>query len=508
MRLAARLLLTVCAFAAAAGSVQAQSVATSPRPDRVAVSIYRDPHRGAERAMNLEWLNGFALVTETRTIEIPAGEAEIRFEGVAGGIIPQSAIVTGLPEGVREKNQDAFLLSPGSLADRSLGRRVHLRRTSPATGQVREHEAVIRSGAGGALVLQTEDGFEALRCAGLPETVVYDGVPQGLSARPTLSVRTVSSRAARATVTLSYLATGFDWQANYVATLSPDGDRAQLFAWVTLANGDETSFVDAQTQAIAGRLNYRTGRTPPPQREALSLRCWPQGTTSDIPLEQEEIVVTGLRVTAFAVSALPAPPPPPPPPPSLAPAMEAQQEDVGDLKLYRIPEAVTVSANSQKQVAFLQRPNVEVELVYRLGGLPDRDTFMAPQRLLVTRNRPEEGLGVPLPAGRLVLFGSGAARPILLGEGSLPDRAVGEEVEVPLGRATGVLVRMTVAENSDTILTATNDRSVPVRLEVQLPWQDAAATSPLDRRNGRQLWNVTVPANGSASVQIAPAGRP
>ena len=27
---------------------------------------------------------------------LPAGESELRFEGVAGGIIPQTAIVTGL----------------------------------------------------------------------------------------------------------------------------------------------------------------------------------------------------------------------------------------------------------------------------------------------------------------------------------------------------------------------------------------------------------------------------
>ena len=45
---------------------------------------------------------------------------------MAGGLIRETAIVTGLPQGVTEKNQDAWLLSPASLLDRSLGRRVHL----------------------------------------------------------------------------------------------------------------------------------------------------------------------------------------------------------------------------------------------------------------------------------------------------------------------------------------------------------------------------------------------
>jgi len=213
----------------------AQTIVTSPGPDRVGVTIYRAPHRGADTAIDLEWLEGYALISETRRIALPAGESEIRFEGVAGGIVPQSAIVSGFPEGIVERNRDAYLLSPATLLDRSLGRRVHLRRTSRATGAVTEQDAVIRSGADGAVVLQTAEGFEALRCTGLRETLVYDGVPAGLSAQPTLSVRARASRPVTATVTLAYLADGFDWQANYIAELSPDGNHVGLFAWLTVS---------------------------------------------------------------------------------------------------------------------------------------------------------------------------------------------------------------------------------------------------------------------------------
>ena len=149
----------------------AQQVVTSARPDRVAVTVYRAPNRSADEAIELDWLNGYALISETRQVTIPAGESEIRFEGVAGGIIPQSAIVRGLPDGIVERNRDAMLLSPESLLDRSLGRRVHLRRTSNATGAVTEQDAIVSSGADGAVVLQTAAGFEALRCTGLPETL-------------------------------------------------------------------------------------------------------------------------------------------------------------------------------------------------------------------------------------------------------------------------------------------------------------------------------------------------
>ncbi|HEX8215679.1 MAG TPA: hypothetical protein VF582_09460 [Allosphingosinicella sp.] len=482
----------------------AQAVTTSPAPGNVSVTIYRNPGRSAGEAMELEWLEGYALISETRRISIPAGEGEIRFEGVAGGILPESAIVTGLPEGVIEKNQDSWLLSPGSLLDRSLGRRVHVRRTSEATGKVVEHEAVIRSGAGGAVVLQTAEGFEALRCSGLPETIVYDRVPEGLSAKPTLSVRTRSSRAANATVTLSYLASGFDWQANYVATLDPAGERMHLFAWVTLANGDETSFVDAETQTVAGRLNREEWEQEEPRSEPLRLQCWPAGTTSDIELEEPDEGIYPPSPAPFV------------PPPAMAMSAGeivvtgsriARQEELGDLKLYRIPGRVTVASNSQKQVAMLEKEGVAVRTVYRSrisGGEPDQQPQVT--QLLITRNRTAEGLGLPLPAGRLVLFGAGRERPLLLGEGFVEDKAVGEDVEIEIAQASGVIARATkLSDTGEWLLTVTNDRARPVVFEAEI--YDAPANvrsgTKLGRRNGRPLWTVTVPANGSASLRYS-----
>ena len=52
-----------------------------------------------------------------------------------------------------------------------LGRAVMIRRTNPKTGRVTSEQAVIRSSAAGAAVLQTASGVEALPCAGLPEAI-------------------------------------------------------------------------------------------------------------------------------------------------------------------------------------------------------------------------------------------------------------------------------------------------------------------------------------------------
>ncbi|WP_395613573.1 DUF4139 domain-containing protein [Allosphingosinicella sp.] len=497
-----------------AAPAAAQGIVTSPRPDHVAVTVYRDPNRPAAQAPNLQWLNGVALISETRRITIPVGTTDIRFEGVAGGIIPQSAIVTGLPEGFIERNRDAYLLSPATLLARSLGQRVHLRRTSHATGQVREQEAVIRSGAGGGVVLQTEGGFEALRCTGLSETITYDGVPPGLSTRPTLSVRARATRPVTATVTVSYLATGFDWQADYVARVAPDGSIG-LFAWLTLANSDETGFANADTQAVAGRIRRRDLPRQPSEGGPLAISCWPQSTTSDIPLEEWERMVSddrdrfadgeGLVLTAsraMAPMAVPAPPPPG------EAAMQAQQEELGDLKLYRIPEPVTVAARSQKQVALLQQPRVQVRTVYRQRFYPAGQVMRSlANRFFITRNRREDGLGLPLPAGRLTLFDEESGRQVLVGEAVMRDFALNEDVEIDFGTVPGITsVQTPIARGKDQLdyeVVVTNDRPNPVAYELEIAVQPAQVRSEtrLGRRNGMALWSVNIPANGSVTLR-------
>ena len=486
----------------------AQAIVTSAGPESVDVTVYRNPRREPSEAFNLRWLEGYALISETRRVSLPAGESDIRFEGVAAGLIPQSAIVTGFPEGIVERNRDAYLLSPATLLDRSLGRRVMLRRTSRVTGATREQEAVIRSGADGAVVLQTALGFETLRCTGLPETLIYDRVPQELSARPTLSVRVRSHEPIDATVTLSYLASGFDWQANYVAYLSADNMRIDLFAWLTLASNDETSFVDAETQAVAGTLNRQNVHIVAPSGDALTLSCWREGRTHWIPPVRDEEdedrrprpnLTSTSPITSVSSEEV-----------RLAGAryIEASQEDLGDLKLYRIPEAVTVAAHSQKQVALLNRTGVRVDFVYR-QRFHALNTFEEGEvgRTMATRNRSEEGLGLPLPAGRLVLFDTSAGRPILIGEGFLGDLAVGEDVEVRFGPPPGLRSSLRRIRPrgpfGDYELVVSNDGPRDLRYEAEIGTQEVRIfpTSELGRRDGRRLWAVTVPANGRVTLR-------
>ncbi|MEN3749074.1 hypothetical protein TPR58_18010 [Sphingomonas sp. HF-S3] len=472
---------------------------TSPAPDSVAVTIYRAPNASPDRELQLNWLQGYALVTEKRTITIPRGRATIRFEGVAEGILPESAIVADLPSGVREKNLDADLLSPRSLYERSLGRPVTIRRRAQDGRQV-EEPAIIRSGADGAAILETREGFVAVNCGPTRDSIVYPSVPAGLSAKPTLSIETESAEERRVTVTLSYLAWGFDWQANYVATMRPDG-KLDLFAWVTLANTDVTSFVDAETMVVAGRLNRESAR--PYERPAdgsLSFSCFPTFVEESEPqfaadgvvaepmmmapapapaMAREEIVVTGSRI--------------------------ARQEELGDLKLYRVPDPTTVASHSLKQVAMIDRKAVPVETFYRAYVSDGAQV----RRVLRLQNRKEQGLGLPLPQGGVAVFAPRGEDRVLIGQGSVADKAVNEEVEIEIDDAPQIRIQADATgsgdRRADRLVTVTNANPFPVRFEGDVTLDDGhkrqRTSAKLHRKNGRDLWIVEVPANGSATLR-------
>lgn len=520
MRAAALLLAALSAGAAG------QQVIVSPSPEAVAVTVYRDPEREEGDSIDGGWLGGYALVTETRTVDLPAGESEIRFEGVAGTIMPASVIIRGLPGMPDEKNYDARLLSAGSLIEAALGRQVHIRRTHRRTGKVTEEEAIIRSGPDG-IVLQTAAGFEALKCSGLSETLVYNEVPPGLSARPTLSVRAGAQTPTRATVQLSYLSGQFDWQANYVARLGEDGRTLDLFAWLTLANSNDESFPAAQVNAIAGQPNREKGSDDgaEPYSPPVSLRCWPAGRTSDpryptdaqLELRQssvaeavledgQDIIVTGsLRRSENLMAAAPV-------------AIMAQQEDLGDLKLYRIPEPVTVAANGQKQVALLHKERVRVERLYSVSVDADREQQESePAELMLrTRNNKAKGLGLPLPSGSVAVFEQVDGQYLLAGETDIVDLAVEDDVELEFGESPDVRYsqkRLSAKRRDDGRdvsrrarfeVELTNAKGEPARVEVALrvfdDWTIANSSSKLKMIKGRRTWVVDVPANGKSRL--------
>ena len=537
--LAAPLPVPLAAQTLAAQTLGREVVDASP-PNDLSVTIYRDPDRSADAPLRRNNPQGFAMISETRRVTLPKGESTIRFEGVAEGMVGVSAIVTGLPGGTIEKNRNAELLSPAALVNGTLGNRVTITRTNPATGAAKAEQAIVRTRADGGLVLETGQGFEAVRCAGLPEKLTFDRIPAGLSASPVFSVDTRSDAGGTYDVTLTYLAWGFDWQANYVATLleKPAGKAASgefplhLLSWLTLVNDNRQSFNQAKLQIVAGRLNVESdyqGLADPPKANRLQLTCYPLGSTA-----------AGTDIGAF----LPPPPAPMPAPMAAPPSammmartesvvvtgsqmkvgdvITAREENLGDLKLFRVPARVDVSAKGMKQVAFLNKQAVKVRYLYQAGCDPyawigdQRQTPRPASLLLVTKNEAAKGLGVALPQGSMTLYEPTARGDRLAGKTTLRDYASGQDMELELGGSRQVFARCAAIgavggprQGTDTrqwtamraTLTNANPHAITLRLqlgwagqrEIRFPGQMVVV------KNGYQTAEVTVPANQTRS---------
>jgi hypothetical protein len=371
--------------------------------------------------------------------------------------------------------------------------------------------ATVRSAAD-RLVVSTDHGVEAVYCSGLRQTLLYPEVPAGLSAKPVLSMTTKDQPGGTVTITLAYLATGFDWDATYVGTLAPDGKSLSLLGWLTLASADDTSFADPTTAAVAGTINRSddtredSGREAKEEAENLNkgFGCWPAGTTSDIrtpplpppmmvmmapPAPMADIVVTARR-RAEKLQDVPI-------------AVTARSESLGDLKLYRIPVPVTVAARSQKQVAFMVKQRVAGAVIYR--ARIDGDEPGEVQMLFRFRNRKQDGLGEPLPAGRAILYQQSEAGRLFVGETFTPDKTTDEDVELTFGEASGVTIEHDAKEDGERrtrhLLTIRNANPFPITFELDFPkGGETRLRLPQGRivdKPGKRVWTATVPANGT-----------
>jgi len=299
--------------------------------------------------------------------------------------------------------------------------------------------------------------------------------------------------------------------------------RLKLMSWLTLLNDNGQSFPDAELMAVAGRLNVTSdyeslGESP--EAEPLRLVCYPLGHTwTGSPAEFPDRF-------------------PPPPPPPAAPAgivvtaerlqrkdyesnspivamdaaMLAKQEELGDLKLYRLPEHVTVAAKGLKQVAFLEKDAVRGKLMYQsdcnwwvTNGDPD-----AAEMRFETVNDEKHGLGVALPTGGITFFEPSSHGDLFVGEQQVRDYASGQDVEIPLGDSAQVFAACARVGRGDpskdwvgikATLTNANPHAVTFRLRLGSPLRWHVRGLKATRlKDGETVAEFVIPANGRREI--------
>jgi hypothetical protein len=198
----------------------------------------------------------------------------------------------------------------------------------------------------------------------------------------------------------------------------------------------------------------------------------------------------------------------------------AEVSNLGDYKLYTLPEPTTVAANQTKQVAFLDQAAVRYQRidlvpVGRVYGFDPQP--QAATALIRLQNKVSDGLGRPLPGGAVTVFepkGDGALS--LGGQTSLKDTPVGQRVQWSLGPSDvvtydAVQQELTYPEHdghtferSEVLVTVRNAGARAALVEVRLAQSNLQVLSE-SRRHGRDgayaVWSLEVPAEGEATLR-------
>lgn len=481
------------AFALLLLSAAATADVVSTAPETVRVTLYGndDPSQPDDSDESYEVRNeagdaGLVMVSETRTIDLPAGASKIVFLGVADAIVPQTAGVEGLPATILESNFDYDLLTLGAVIAKSHGERVRVVRTDAATGRTTDREAILRTGPQGVM-LEIDGRMEALGCSGLNEKLVLPRIPSGLAAEPQLSMTVRAATAGKHTVELSYLALGMKWSADYIARIDEDEGTLDLTGWLTLVNSSGTTFANTPAEVVAGQLARDKEETQPPGPTQVndSVSCWPVGQfarfveqptllraslAAAAPMDAfdtrsraiQEVIVTGARRSH-----------------------QAKMRELADYKLYAVPEPTTIAARQSKQIQFLSQADVPFQRIYlfKVDEASMSASNLAPQSattLLRLENKESAGLGKPLPRGVVSVMETGRAGAVLAGQDRLDDTPVGLPIELELGQAMDVWVEPRVTQD-ETIesdhheqrvsveVRLGNDKPAPITLEYRQP---------------------------------------
>lgn len=420
-----------------------------------------------------------ALIQDIRPLSLDRGTVRQDFPDVSAQIRPETVSLAMPDARIVEQNFDFDLLSPSSLMEKAVGETITLLRTNPATGaETRERAKVLA--VNGGVVLQIGDRIEVLRDDGLPVRAIFDKVPPSLRARPTLSVTLDSSRSGTRPATLSYLSRGLGWKADYVALLDRKSGTIDVQGWVTLTNTTGTTFTNARTLLVAGEVAssddgnqiYRPSR---PRRQ-----------------------------------------------PVMQPGTEtANREQLGDFYLYPLPERTTIADKQTKQVSFLDVKGAAATTGYRFvnNWLGTAQQPASAQSIVRFSNAAKGGLGDALPAGTIRVYMRDArGQPQFTGEAAIDHTPQGSRIALATGDAFDVKVRPVLESrtriNGDrwqTKMRYTLTNATPAAVTVELVqggldwWRNdtriVEQSRPSERADaGQAIWQVPVPANGSATV--------
>ena len=488
------------------------------KPSSFALTIYSeadpalfDPQEFVDSQVNggqVLKLPGFGVVRETRKIDLVSGENTIKFTDVAAGIDPTTVSFKSLtaPDStsVLEQNFEYDLVSPDKLLAKYIGHDIIVNRKQPPLKDDKSHtpetiQGKLLSYDGNTFVLQTDNKQLPVqlvpRNADLSEIKLFD-LQTGLITKPTLVWKLQAEKAGPHDAQVTYQTNQITWRADYTVIVNKDDTAADIGAWVTVVNQSGAAYPDAKLKLVAGDVR----RLRPPQQGRFAGRMMARFDAADAQPE-------------FA------------------------EKSFFEYHLYTLSRLTSLANKSTKQIELFPRKlNVPItkrfvyyglptDLRYYIASSPNQDRQLGQKSntkvdiYLQTKNSKENGLGIPLPAGRVRAYKRDDADGLdeFIGEDAIQHTPKDEPVLIRLGSAFDIVGGRTQTDFKENVgekwitesfeIKLRNHKKEPVTILVKenlfrwVNWEIARSSDKFEKQDSRTIHiPVEVPPDGEKTV--------
>ncbi|MBM4349736.1 MAG: DUF4139 domain-containing protein [Deltaproteobacteria bacterium] len=347
--------------------------------------------------------SNIGLVKDTRLIELKPGIHELKFMDVAGKIDPTTVHIKSLINGsslnVLEQNYEYDLLSPQKLLEKYVGQKVQLATFNNETKKEEIVEATLLSTQGGN-IFQIGDKIHI----GHYGRILLSKIPENLISQPTL-VWVLESRLSRPQkVEASYLTSGINWKADYVAVLNKLDTMTDMTGWVTIDNRSGATYQNALLKLVAGDIHRVKG----------------------------EMRMDYARPMAAAKEV----------------SQQFKEESFFEYHLYTLDRRTTIKDNQTKQMSLLDANQVPVKKLFIFSGQPHYYYSRYDQRtnkqkvgvFLELENTKKNNLGIPLPKGTIRVYKEDKDGSLqFVGEDRIDHTPKDEKIKIKIGEAFDVV---------------------------------------------------------------------
>ena len=330
-----------------------------------------------------------ALVREQRMLSFKKGTSIISFTDVAARIDPTSVHFKSLtaPDKltIQEQNYEYDLVNAQKIMQKYIDENIRL---IMEKGEV--FDGKLLNASGSDIVIQDDEGrIKIVRKEGV-QHFDFPNLPEGLITRPTL-MWLVSNRGPETHKTeVSYLTVGVNWHAEYVGVVDQDDKHMEMGGWVSLENSSGTTYKDAKLKLVAGDVHMVSTR-PKADR--------------------------GMRRDVLKAEAAP----------------QFEEKAFFEYHLYTLQRKTTLKDNQTKQISLFSPAKSKTEKRFRYDGA----RYGKKVRVhLEFKNSKKEGLGLPLPKGKIRVYKEDVDGALeFVGEDLMEHTPVDEKVSIFLGNA-------------------------------------------------------------------------